>query len=205
MWVGAPMHATATPAGRDHENMGFSTESFETQFERVEGGYILYPSSRQGGVMVTDEERRSLVARYRSAGGLSTKRIKAFFCAIVVTGALAALIGPDDPGPLIYLPMYLYLVWQLFDVLDAAILAPRRVAARREEAAPPQARSESRRLVERAMPWVSIFYGLILTGLIGSPGLVDSPTSWAACAMTMAIVPVFAGYAWLAVRKLGTR
>lgn len=178
-----------------------SLGAFSRQFTPVDGGYLYYPSRKDGGKLVTAEEFETLVSDWQrvagrsgtwKSGGLIGLAILIWILVsqalalptwtdwIIIIAAVAGLSG--------------WILWNSF--------APRRLVRDRPEVAPPRPSSQVRREARAALKWPVVILVVLLSGAIfighwSSPD--DSLTWWA---WTLGSGLMVGTYTWIAVQKL---
>lgn len=143
-----------------------TVELFRSQFTPVDGGYLVYPSPKLGGKLVSDDEHELLVKRWtRVAGwtGLSIT-IAAIFTMIFVwffflADLLSAPEWTDYPVTLLFFMVALIPMFR-------ASAAPRRLTRGRAAVAPARSKGEARRQARAALDWRFITFILLFGGFL---------------------------------------
>ena len=181
-----------------------TTGAFKKQFTRVEGGYLVYPSRKIGGKLVSDEEYGYLVGGWERVAGRSGrwKAIGVAFAAIALWTLMSDLVSMPEWGDsllitAIVLAMSAWLLW--------ASTAPRRLVKDRSPITPPRVAAEARRDARAALNWPFVVFALILSGagFFGSVTATEhSPGTWAWLIGSGVMLGL---YIWIAFKKLTDR
>ena len=143
-----------------------SIGAFEKQFTPVESGYLVHPSRKHGGKLVTLEEYALLVADWERVAG----RTGVWKLVGIVMLALLAWVLVSDA---LALPEWTDAVFNSAMVIAVsarvlwASFAPCRLVASRAAVTPPRPRTEARREARAALNWPFITFALLLGALQG--------------------------------------
>ena len=178
--------------------------AFKKQFTRVEGGYLVYPSRKIGGKLVSDEEYEHLVEGWERVAGRSGrwKAVGVIFAAIALWTLLSELVSLPNWGDslltaAIVLVMSLWVFW--------ASTTPRRLVKDRLPITPPRVAAEARRDARAALNWPFVVFALFLSGatFFGSVTATErSPGRWAWLIGSGVMLGL---YIWIAFKKLTDR
>ena len=140
-----------------------SVGAFKKQFTPVEGGYLVYPSRKSGGKLVTAPEYEQLVAGWERVAGRAGqwKTIGVVFVVIAAWTLLADWLSPPEWGNTLLIAIIVSAVsaWLLW-----ASTAPRRLVKNRSPAAPPRPLAEAQREARSALNWPFVGFGLVVSG-----------------------------------------
>ncbi|WP_126000677.1 hypothetical protein [Sphingomonas sp. ABOLE] len=178
--------------------------AFKKQFTRVEGGYLVYPSRKIGGKLISDEEYDHLIKGWERAAGRTGrwKAIGIIIAVIALWTLLSDLVSVPEWGESLLVAAIVLGVcaWFLW-----ASTTPRRLVSDRPAITPPRGAAEARRDARAALNWPFVVFALILSGAIffGSVTANDrSPGAWA----WLIGSGVMSGlYVWIAIKKLTDR
>lgn len=171
------------------------TSAFAKQFEPVDGGYVYFNSSREGGKFVSEEEFDRLNAEYARATGwrANVSIFLLLFVAVLAATLLSAFF--DVPSAISTLLVAMAMV---FIGLRAtrAVLAPGRLVRGRPDHTPPRSRAEQKRKARSLIGWP------MLIALIAISGLVFSVTVWE-FEWSFASVAWLLGSGWFMLSSVG--
>ena len=178
--------------------------AFKKQFTRVAGGYLVYPSRKIGGKLVSDEEYEHLVGGWERVAGRSGrwKSIGVIVAAIALWTLLSDVVSvPQWADSLltavIVVAMSARLLW--------ASATPRRLVKDRPVITPPRAAAEARRDARAALNWPFVVFALFLSGVafFGTVTATEhSPGAWAWIIGSGVMLGL---YIWIAYKKLTDR
>lgn len=178
--------------------------AFKKQFTRVDGGYLVYPSRKIGGKLVSDEEYEHLVGGWERVAGRSGrwKAIGITFAVIVLWTLLSDVISLPEWGDsflvaAIVLTMSAWLLW--------ASTTPRRLVKDRPSVTPPRMAAEARRDARAALNWPFVFFALTLSGAAFLGSVTATERSLGAWAWLTGSGLILGLYTWIAFRKLTDR
>jgi hypothetical protein len=176
-------------------------EAFKKQFTRVEGGYLVYPSRKVGGKLVTDEEYAFLLKRWeRVAGRASSWRAAG---AVVVVIAIWTLLEDLLQAPewadslmiaLMVVAMSAWLLW--------ASTAPNRFVRHRAPVTPPRPAAEARRDARAALNWPFVATGLAVSAAVFVGSVTADERTAGAWAWLIGSGSMLGLYLWIAFKKL---
>lgn len=178
-----------------------STEAFKKQFKPVEGGYLVYPSRKLGGKLVSGEEYDRLIKGWEQVAGRKGrwKTIGIF----IVVEALWILLSYSVSVPewvhalSIFAMIFGVLAWLLW-----ASTAPRRLVKDRPAITPPRAVAEARQEARAALNWPLIVLALVLSGNIFLVCVTATERSLSTWAWLVGSGTMFGLYVWIAFKKL---
>ncbi|KRA83636.1 hypothetical protein [Altererythrobacter sp. Root672] len=181
-----------------------SIGAFTKQFTPVDGGYLYYPTKRDGGKLVTAEEYEQLAEGWcKVAGRRGTWTIAGVvMLAIFVWTAVSQFLSlPDWSDSVLVAACVIGISAWLF----WASFAPRRLVRDRPSITPPRPITEMKRqaralLSRRLIIFVLFFSGIAFLGSLSSPN--RDLKSWACLLGSGAM---FGGYIWVAIMKLRDR
>ena len=173
---------------------------FKKQFTPVEGGYLLYPSAKSGGKLVTVDEYDRLMADWQRIAGRAARWKTAGIVIILIalwTGLSQALSLPGWTETLfvaaVVTGIAARLVW--------ASLAPRRFVKDRPAVTLPRPISDARREARAALNWPMVVVALLLSGGIFFSTLhaLERPSDWA---WLVGSGLMMLAYLWIGLKKL---
>jgi hypothetical protein len=175
--------------------------AFKKQFTRVEGGYIVYPSRKVGGKLVSDEEYHSLVKRWeRVAGRAGTWRaVGAILLAVVIGTLLSDLLAAPDWTEslmiaLIVLALSAWLFW--------ASTAPRRLVRDRAPVTAPRPAADARREARAMLNWRVVGFGLFISAAVFFGSVTADERTVRTWVWLIGSGSMLGLYAWIAFEKL---
>jgi hypothetical protein len=178
-----------------------SIEAFKKQFTRVEGGYLIYPSRKVGGKLVTDEEYEQLIAGWERVAGRAGRWM--------TVGAVAAVIAiwtllsdwlsaPDWADSVliaaIVVTMSAWLLWASF--------APRRVVKDRLPVTSPRPAAEVGREARAALNWPFVIVVLLVSASVFFGSLTATDRTSGAWAWLIGSGAILGLYLWIGLKKL---
>jgi len=171
--------------------------TFKRQFTATDGGYLYFPSRKQGGRLVTEDEFQALVAEWTRRTS-PWKPVGAIAIAILLwTIASTALNLPEwTNNVIIALSVAAVGAWTFW-----ATMAPRRLVKGRPEVAPPRSMTQARRQARASLNWPFVLFfliasGAVFAGQLSSPELTFRWWVWVAGSGLM-----FFAYLWIAIQK----
>lgn len=178
-----------------------SIGAFTKQFTPHEEGYLLYPSRKSGGKLVTAEEFDSLAADWgRIAGRSGLWKIAGMTILVLALWTLLSesLSLPEWSDTVIIvgsvIAMSGWLLW--------ASYAPRRLVKDRAAITPPRPVSDARREARSALNWPFVIFALLFSGaaFFGAVTAVERTlTTWA---WLVGSGVFFGAYSWLGFSKM---
>ena len=181
-----------------------SMGAFTKQFTPVEGGYLYYPSKKDGGKLVTTEEYDALVESWGKVAGRKGvwKSVGAVMLVIVLwTLASNTMSFPSWSDKVLtavcVVGLSAWLLWASF--------APRRLVKDRPSITPPRPALQAKRQARALLNWRFIVFALLFSG-IAFLGALNSPErdfkSWA---LLIGSGSMFGLYIWIAIQKFRYR
>lgn len=178
-----------------------TSEAFKRQFTRVEGGYLVYPSRKIGGKLVTEAEYEQLVADWEKVAGRAgrLKTVGVVFAVIAVWTLVADWLSAPEWAATLLIAFIVAAVsaWLLW-----ASTAPRRLVKNRPSAAPPRPSAEAKREARAALNWPFVAFALLISASVffGSVTATDRTAgTWAWLIGSGAMLGI---YLWIGVKKL---
>lgn len=178
--------------------------AFKRQFTRVEDGYLVYPSRKDGGKLVSDDEYDLLVKQWQRVAGRggAWKAVGAIFVVIAVWTLLSdLLLAPDWADSLlvalIVMVMYARLFW--------ASTAPRRLVKDRVSVTPPRPGAEARREARAALNWPFVIFALLISGVVFFGSVAAGERSLGTWAWLIGSGVMLGLYLWIGFKKLVDR
>jgi hypothetical protein len=173
--------------------------TFAKQFTPVDGGYVYYPSIKQGGKLVTAEEYERLLADWKRTTGWRGLKLAGIVLLVLVGGSLASAM--------ISLPERLD--WVLSSVVVAGLVgwiiwaaaAPRRLVKGRPDHTPPLSRAQARQAARAIITWPMIGLALFMSGAVFVIYLISPTGTLAWWAWIIGSGAIFALYGWTAYKK----
>lgn len=181
-----------------------SIGAFKKQFTRVEGGYLVYPSRKIGGKLVSDEEYEHLVWDWERVTGRAGgwKAVCVIVAVIALWTLLAEVVSLPKWGDTV---LTAAIVVAMSGWLLRASTTPRRLVKDRPSISPPRVAAEARRDARAALNWPFVAFALILSGaaFFGSVTATErSPGGWAWLIGSGVMLGL---YVWIAFKKLMDR
>lgn len=178
-----------------------TTNAFKKQFTRVEGGYIVYPSMKDGGKPVSDAEYEQLVAGWKKVGGWAGQwklagAVIVFFAAWKMLSA--RLSAPEWTDTLLIVLIVAGVTGRMLWVSTA----PSRLVKGRASVTAPRPATEARRAGRAALNWPFIVFALLLSGSAFLGSLITTPQTAGAWAWLIGSGALFGTYIWAAYKKL---
>lgn len=178
-----------------------ATGAFTKQFTPFRDGYLVYPSRKSGGKLVTADEYERLVGDWKQvAGKAGTWKTVGV---VIATIALWTALTEAFPLPAwttnlfiaaIVIAMSARLLW--------ASMAPRRLVRDREAIAPPRPAVEARREARAALNWWFVIFALILSGGAFFGAISATERNFSMWAWLVGSGLMFAAYLWIGFKKL---
>jgi hypothetical protein len=181
-----------------------SIGTFTKQFTPVEGGYLYYPSKKDGGKLVTSNEYDELVAGWQKVAG--RKGIWKIVSIVMLTIMFSTLVSKATVLPawsdsiLTAACVVGILAWLLW-----ASLAPRRLVRDRPAIAPPRPSSQVRRQARALINWRMIIFALFFSGIAFFGSLNLTPRDFVTWAWLIGSGGMFGAYIWIAIQKIRDR
>jgi hypothetical protein len=178
--------------------------AFTKQFTPVEGGYLYYPSKKDGGKLVTVDEYRQLTEGWSKIAGRSGAWKVAGIVMVVILAWTIISRSFSLPDWMDSIMVALTVIgvsgWLLW-----ASFAPRRLVRERTAITPPRLESETKRQARALLNWRFIIFALLFSGIafLGSLNMPERDlTSWA---WRIGSGAMFGLYTWLAMQKFRDR
>ena len=178
--------------------------AFKKQFTRVEGGYLVYPSRKMGGKLVSDEEYEHLVGGWERVAGRAGrwKAVGVAFAVIALWTLLSDVVPLPKWGDTLITGA---IVLAMSGWLLRASTTPRRLVNGRPTISPPRVAAEARGDARAALNWPFVAFALIFSGaaFLGSVTASErSPGGWAWLIGSGVMLGL---YIWIAFKKLTDR
>lgn len=181
-----------------------SISAFRKQFTPVDGGYLYYPSKRDGGKLVTAEEYDQLAEGWRKVAGRRGiwKIAGIIMLAIFVWTAISKFWSLPDwsDSAMVAASVIGISAWLFW-----ASFAPRRLVRNRPAITPPRPVAETKRQARALLNWRFIIFALLFSG-IAFLGSLNAPErdfrSWAWLVGSGAMLVL---YLWIAIQKFRDR
>ena len=178
--------------------------AFKKQFTPVEGGYLLYPSAKGGGKLITVEEYDRLVADWqRTAGRGGLWKTAGLVIVLVLLWTLLseALSLPDWAETLFIVVVVIGISARLL----WASLAPRRLVRDRPPVTLPRPVSDARREARAALNWPFVVFALLASGGIFFSTLNALERTPSTYAWLVGSGLMMLAYLWIGLKKLVDR
>lgn len=176
-------------------------EAFKRQFTRVEGGYLVYPSRKLGGKLVTEAEYKQLVASWERVAGRAGrwKTVGVIVVVIAIWTLLADWLSPPawaDTLLIVFIvvAMSAWLLW--------ASTAPRRLVKDRSPAAPPRPLEDARRDARAALSWPFVIFAFLISGSIFFGSVTASDRTAGTWTWLVGSGAMLGLYVWIGLKKL---
>jgi len=181
-----------------------SIGAFTKQFTPVDGGYLYYPSKRDGGKFVTADEYEQLVAGW---------------CKVADRRGIWKIVG------IVVLAIFAWIAisrfWSLPDWSDSIMVAasvagisawlfwtsfaPRRLVRNRPAITPPRPITEVKRQARALLNWRFIIFALLFSGIAFLGSLNTPDRDFKSWAWLLGSGTMFGLYIWIAVQKFRDR
>lgn len=175
--------------------------AFKKQFTEVEGGYLVYPSPRSGGKLVTAEEYALLLASWERVTGRAGqwKTVGIVIVAIVLWTLLLEIISlPDWTDTLLIAVTVVAVSARLYWHSSG----PRRLVKDRAFVAPPRSMSEARQNARAALNWPFVLFVLLFSGAAFWRAVATSDRTLSTWAWLIGSGLFLGLYLWIGVQKL---
>lgn len=176
-------------------------EAFKRQFTRVKGGYLVYPSRKFGGKLVTEAEYEQLVADWEKVAGRagSWKTVGLVVVVIAMWTLLAESFSAPAWGETL---LIVFIVAAVCAWLLWASTAPRRLVKDRSLAAPPRPPEGARREARAALNWPFVTFALLISGSIFFGSVTTSDKTIGTWAWLVGSGAMLGLYLWIGFKKL---
>ena len=181
-----------------------STGRFTKQFTPVEGGYLFYPSKKDGGKIVTVAEYEQLTDGWRKVAGRRgmCMSVGVVVLTILIWSTISAFVSLPDWSDNIFVAALgmgipANLLWASF--------APRRLVRDRLSIPPPRPTSEVKRHVRALLNWRLVIFSLLFTGIIFIGSLNSTERDIESWAWLIGSGTLFVVYVWIAIQKFRDR
>jgi hypothetical protein len=175
--------------------------AFKKQFTPVEGGYLVYPSKKLGGKLVTDAEYERLVSDWQRVAGRAGrwKVVGAVVAVIAVWTLLSDLLSAPDWAnsvltALIVSGMSAWLIW--------ASTAPRRLVKDRAPVTAPRPVADARREARGALNWPFVAFALLISGSLFVSNINADERTVGTWAWLIGSGAMLGLYMWIGFKKL---
>jgi hypothetical protein len=176
-------------------------EAFKRQFTPVEGGYLVHPSRRSGGKLVTEAEYEQLVADWERVVG-RPGRLKAVGAVFVLIAIWTLLVDRFLPAEWRDTSLIAFIVMGMSARLLWASTAPRRLVKDRSPVTAPRQSEEAGREARAVLDWPVIAFALLISGFIFFGSVTASDRSTGTWAWLIGSGGMFGLYLWIAAKKL---
>ena len=175
--------------------------AFKKQFTPVEGGYLLYPSAKGGGKLITVEEYDSLVADWqRTAGrGGRWKTVGLVMVLVLLWTLLTEALSLPDWAETLFIAV---IVIGISARLLWVSLAPRRLVKNRLPLTLPRPVSDARREARAALNWPLVVFAVLVSGAIFFSTLNASERTPSIWAWLVGSGLMMLAYLWIGLKKL---
>lgn len=175
--------------------------AFTKQFTPFEGGYLLYPSRKSGGKLITAEEYDRLVADWESIAGRAGlwKTVGVVFLVLLLWTLLTQTLPlPEWTDAFITAAVVIGISGRLL----WASFAPRRLVKHRPVVTPLRPASDARREARATLNWPFVIFALLLSGATFFSTVTQSERTSGTWAWLVGSGLMLVGYLWIGVRKL---
>lgn len=175
--------------------------SFSKQFTPVDGGYLIYPSRKSGGKLVTHDEYDRLFADWKRIAGTRGIWIAAAVVVLVIsawTVALDLLSLPEWTDTVFMNALIVMVVGRFV----WAGFAPHRLVRGRPAIAPPRQASAARREARAAINWPVIVSASLICGAAFLNAVQETNRTWDVWIWLIGSGALLIVYLWIAVQKL---
>lgn len=181
--------------------MSAAIRAFKAQFTRVEGGYLIYPSRKEGGKLVTDDEYDQLVAGWQRVAGC--RGVWKLAGAICVALAIWTLVSDlfSFPG-WINKTLVVLIVFALATRLFWASTTPHRLTKYRVAVTPPRTLAEAQREARAMVGWPIIIAATLGSGAAFAGSVTADSRTIGTWAWLVGSSGMLALYTWIACKKL---
>jgi len=181
-----------------------SVGMFERQFTPTDGGYLIYPTKRSGGKLVTAEEYEILVGEWRAVAGSrgQLKTVGILIAAIVVWTLISTAYSLPE------WPQWIVIVCSVVAISGRilwASFAPRRLVRDRPTVVPPLPMSQVKRESRALLNWPLVGFLLVFFGFQFLNSLANPQDTISWWAWTIFSGLLFGAYVWIAIQKLRDR
>ncbi|KFG88565.1 hypothetical protein BV98_003751 [Sphingobium herbicidovorans NBRC 16415] len=177
-----------------------SVGAFTKQFTPVEGGYLYYPSKKDGGKLVTIDEYWQLTEGWNKVAGRSGvwKVAGIVMVTILIWTIISKSLSLPDWTDSIMVAVTVIgisgrLLWTSF--------APRRLVRERTAITPPRLASETKRQARALLNWRFIIFALLFSGIAFLGSLNTPERDFKSWAWLIGSGAMFGLYIWLAIQK----
>lgn len=175
--------------------------AFKKQFTRVEGGYLVYPSRRAGGKLVSDEEYEQLVAGWERVAGRGGrwKAVGVIVAVITVWTLLSDWLAVPEWADALIITIVVIVIsgWAIW-----ASMAPRRLVRDRASVTPPRPVGEAQREARAALSWPVIAVALLIFGAAFFGSVTAAEHTLGTWAWLIGSGVVLGLYLWIGFKKL---
>ena len=178
-----------------------TVEAFTRQFTPVEGGYLVYPSRKAGGKLVTDAEYVQLVTDWEKVAGRAGrwKTVGVVFAAIAAWTLITNWLSPPEWADALLTVVMAAAVsaWLLW-----ASTAPHRLVKDRPASTPPRPLAEAQREARAALNWPFVVLAILISGAIFVGTVTAADRSGGTWAWLIGSGTMLGLYLWVALKKL---
>lgn len=181
-----------------------SIGAFTKQFTPVEGGYLYYPSKKDGGKLVTADEYQQLAEGWGKVAGRRGmwKVVGIIMLAIFIWTIISKSLALPDWSDSIMVAVSVvgisgWLLWASF--------APHRLVRDRPAITPPRPVSQAKRQARALLNWRFIIFALLFSGIAFLGSLNTPERDFKSWAWLIGSGAMFGLYIWIAIQKFRDR
>ncbi|WP_143761353.1 hypothetical protein [Sphingobium chlorophenolicum] len=181
-----------------------SIGAFTRQFTPVDGGYLYYPSKKDGGKLVTADEYQQLTEGWSRVAGRRGlwKVVGVVMLAIIIWTAISKSLSLPDWLDSI---MVAASVTGISGWLFWASFAPRRLVRDRPAITPPRSVLQAKRQARALLNWRFIIFALLFSGIAFLGSLKAPEHDFKSWAWLIGSGVMFGLYIWIAIQKFRDR
>lgn len=175
--------------------------SFSKHFTPVDGGYLIYPSKRSGGKLVTHDEYDRLLADWKRVAGTAGILKAAAVIVLLISAwsvAFDTLSFPEWADTVFMNALIVMVVGRFM----WAGFAPHRLVRGRPAIVPPRHPSAARREARAAVNWPVMVAASLICGGAFLSALNEPNRTWDVWAWLIGSGALLVVYLWIAIQKL---